>query len=113
MDVRNHFFIDNYKCGIFLHCFTGSPALAQIRYDNLARTIFFSLWNGVPRIWNSNGSCVFVYQTGKLLESYHQNTAAFVSVHVFTQDQRDRTMMLIAQLYVCFHTCLLVCAGQN
>lgn len=85
------FFIDNYKYGIFLHCFTGSPALAQIRYDNLARTIFFSLWNGVPRIWNSNGSCVFAYQTGKLLESYHQNTAAFVSVHVFIQDQRDRT----------------------
>ena len=60
-------------------------------HNNLARTIFFSLWNGVPRIWNSSGSCVFAYQTGKLSESYHQSTAAFVSVHVFIHDQRDRT----------------------
>lgn len=59
-------------------------------HNNLARTIFFSLWNGAPRIWNSSGSCIFAYQTAKLPDPYHQSTAAFVSVHVFTQEQRDR-----------------------
>lgn len=98
----------------FLHCFTGRPALAQTKYkklvrsekkkkkeqQQLVRTIFFSFWSGVPGVRNPNGSCVFVYQTRRLLKSCHQNIAPSVSVCGFMQGQRDMTRVVYSTGYV-------------
>lgn len=95
-----------------LLCRQSCPALAQIRYKNLARAIFSSLWNGVPGVRNPNRCCVFVYQTRRLLESCYRNIAATVSVNVFIQGQRDRTHAAYSTVYVtvfiltCQYTCV-------
>lgn len=79
-----------------LHCFAGSLALAQIRYKNLARAIFSSLWNGVPGVRNPNRS-LLTSREG------HWKPAMGMVLHLFQcmflyKDRGTGLVLFIAQL---------------